>query len=609
MTSKTRCRVGLILAMSLLVAPLARAAVDVLRKHVEYLASEDLAGRLTGTAGERLAADYIECELRRLGAEPLPGADGYRFPFEFTAGTNDAGSSLTIAPSGDEEPSVWQGLDSVRALSFSDNGVVQGSVVFAGYGLTVPESQDLSYDSYVGIDVEDKIVVVLRYWPEELDDETRAELTPFSGLRYKALQAREHGAKALLVVTGPNSPNSGKTIKTSFDAALSGSGIVAASVGGDLAERLFRSVEGGLSRAQTALDSGNPHVTGFEIPDLTLTVDVKVERERRTGHNVIGLLPGRKQDSAADPDRSYLMLGAHYDHLGQGRHGNSRANKDEADQIHFGADDNASGVAAVLAAGTQLALQPDRPPVILAFWSGEELGLLGSSNFVAHGALPTERIIAYLNFDMVGRMRDNRLSLQGVGSSSAWPLLIEQTNVVVGFDVRTQSDPYLPTDASILYRAGVPIVNFFTGNHEDYHRPTDRSDAVNYTDLDRVAQFASIFARKIGGLDEPPDYLEVERRAASGGSRDSVRAYTGTIPDYTTEVDDLRLSGVIRGGPAEQAGLKEGDVIIEFAGRRITNIYDYTYALDSVKIDQTIAVVCMRDGQRMELSITPTTRP
>jgi hypothetical protein len=357
------------------------------------------------------------------------------------------------------------------------------------------------------------------------------------------------------------------------------------------------------------LDSGNPHVTGFEIPDLTLTVDVKVERERRTGHNVIGLLPGRKQDSAADPDRSYLMLGAHYDHLGQGRHGNSRANKDEADQIHYGADDNASGVAAVLAAGTRLALHPERLPVLLAFWSGEELGLLGSGHFVADGALPTERIIAYLNFDMVGRMRDNRLSLQGVGSSSAWPLLIEQTNVVVGFDVRTQSDPYLPTDASILYRAGVPIVNFFTGNHEDYHRPTDRSDAVNYTDLDRVAQFASIFARKIAGLDEPPDYLEVERRAASGGSRDSVRAYTGTIPDYTTEVDGLRLSGVIPGGPAEQAGLEEGDVIIEFAGREIQNIYDYTYALDSVKIDQTIAVVCMRDGQRMELSITPTTRP
>ncbi len=289
----TRCRWGIVLAGLLLVLPLARASADALRKHVEYLASQELAGRLTGTEGERLAADYLERELKRLGAVPLPGADGYHFPFEFTAGTNDAGSTLTIAASGDEEPSSWQGVESVRALSFSDSGVVQGSVVFAGYGLKLPPSQDLSYDSYFGIDVLDKIVVVLRYWPEDIDDQTRAELTRYSGLRYKALQAREHGAKALLVVTGPNSPNSGKTIEPGFDAALSDSGIVAASISGEVAERIFRSVDGGISAAQAALDSGNPHVAGFEILNLTLTVDVKIERERRTGRNVIGLLPGK----------------------------------------------------------------------------------------------------------------------------------------------------------------------------------------------------------------------------------------------------------------------------------------------------------------------------
>ena len=247
--------------------------------------------------------------------------------------------------------------------------------------------------------------------------------------------------------------------------------------------------------------------------------------------------------------------------------------------------------------------------MVLAFWSGEELGLLGSSDFVSDGLLPTENIAAYLNFDMVGRMRENRLSLQGIGSSSVWPLLIEQTNVVVGFDVRTQADPYLPTDASTLYQAGVPIVNFFTGNHEDYHRPTDRADTLNYEDLDRVARFASIFATKIGALEQAPDYLEVERSHDSMGGRDSLRAYTGTIPDYATEVEGLRLSGVIAGGPAERAGLRGGDVIVEFAGRTIANIYDYTFALDSVKIDDPVSVVCRRDGQRMEFTVTPTSRP
>ena len=609
MRGKTYCRAGLVLAASLLIHPTARASPDALRKHVEFLASEQLAGRLTGADGERLAADYLVRELKRLGAVPLPGAEGYRFPFEFTAGTNDAGSSLAIAPSPDAGPSSWKGVESVRALSFSDNGIVEGTVVFAGYGLEVPDSQSLSYDSYAGIDVEDKIVLVLRYWPEDLDQDTRTELARYSGLRYKALQAREHGAKALLVVTGPNSPNAGKTVESKIDAAIAGSGIVAASISGDVADQIFRSVEGGLSGAQSSMDTGNPHVTGFEIPGLTLTLDVRVERERRTGSNVIGYLPGAGEDADPNAERSHLMLGAHYDHLGQGRHGNSRASKEEADQIHYGADDNASGVAAVLSAGERLARESERPPVVLAFWSGEELGLLGSSDFVSDGLLPTENIAAYLNFDMVGRMRENRLSLQGIGSSSVWPLLIEQTNVVVGFDVRTQADPYLPTDASTLYQAGVPIVNFFTGNHEDYHRPTDRADTLNYEDLDRVARFASIFATKIGALEQAPDYLEVERSHDSMGGRDSLRAYTGTIPDYATEVEGLRLSGVIAGGPAERAGLRGGDVIVEFAGRTIANIYDYTFALDSVKIDDPVSVVFRRDGQRMEFTVTPTSRP
>lgn len=247
--------------------------------------------------------------------------------------------------------------------------------------------------------------------------------------------------------------------------------------------------------------------------------------------------------------------------------------------------------------------------MVLAFWSGEELGLLGSSDFVKGGLLPPEQIAAYLNFDMVGRMSDGRLSLQGIGSSSVWTRLIEQTNVVAGLDVRTQNDPYLPTDALVLYQAGVPVVSFFTGSHDDYHRPTDVAEKLNYEGLEEIARFASVFAGKIARLETPPEYLKVARSSESTGSRDSVRAYTGTIPDYATEVEGLRLSGVIEGGPAETAGIRGGDVIIEFAGRAITNIYDYTYALDAVKIDQAVQVVCTRDGERLEFTITPTSRP
>ena len=579
-------------------------SVDALRRDVAWLAAPERDGRLAGTAGAKQAADYIAQQLRQLGASPLPGAEGFRQAFEFTAGMNDDGSSLQLEPQGGDEPRRWHGVEQVQALSFSDTAVVSGPVVFAGYGMTVPDGQDFGYDSYVGLDVEDKIVLVLRYFPEDTEDELRATLARYSGLRYKALQARERGAKGLLIVAGPRSPNAGETVGMSFDTALSGSGIAAASIGGDVAAAIFAHVEGkSLDQVQESLDTGNPHVGGFEIPGVRVTLDARIERESKEAFNLLAYLSAKGQ-----PDERSVILGAHYDHLGHGGHGNSLAKKSEVGQVHHGADDNASGVAAVLEAARRLAAAPQRPPVVLAFWAGEELGLLGSSHFVKSESMPKDRIAAYVNFDMVGRVRDNKLTLQSVGSSSAWPRLIEQTNVVVGFDVRTQDDPYLPTDSSSFYLGGVPTLNFFSGSHEDYHRPSDTPARVNYEDLDRVARFAALLTRRLGGLETPPDYLTVARKSESGVGRDTVRAWTGTIPDYTTEVPGLRLSGVIEGGPADKAGLREGDVIVVFAGREITNIYDYTFALDVVKIGQDVEVVVERDGQRLEVTITPASR-
>jgi hypothetical protein len=284
------------------------------------------------------------------------------------------------------------------------------------------------------------------------------------------------------------------------------------------------------------------------------------------------------------------------------------ADKDEAGGVHHGADDNASGVAAVLSAGARLADKERARPVVLAFWSGEELGLLGSTDFINSDLLPAERILAYLNFDMVGRMEEEKLTLQAVGSSTVWPGLIERTNVVVGLDLNLQDDPYLPTDATAFYQAGVPTLNFFTGSHEDYHRPSDLPDTLNYEGIEEISRFAAMLAHKLAAESDPLEWVKVEPKREQGGDRDTVRAFTGTIPDYTTEVDGLRLSGVIGGGPADEAGLREGDVIVEFAGQRIANIYDYTYALDAVKVDVPVEVVFVRDGERMEVTIVPTSR-
>jgi len=599
----TRKAGTVLILMTALLATTAQAGS--LKQHVEYLASPELEGRLTGTPGAAKAADFIIQNLTELGALPLPGQKDFRLPFDFTAGMNDAGTTLSL----DGTAKVWEGTETVQALSFSDTNSASGPVVFAGYGLSLPDDSESPYDSYVGLDVTDKIVMVLRYFPEDGDQETRVTLARYAGLRYKAMHARELGAKAMLVVTGPRSPNAGLTVPMTFDTALAGSGIVAASINQAVADAIFAHVEGkSLEQVQESLDSGNPHVQGFDIPGLKVTVDAKVEREQRKGYNVVGYLPRSTEEESSSADEEYVVLGAHYDHLGHGKHGNSLAKKEEAGKTHFGADDNASGVATLLEAGAQLAKLGRPRPVVLAFWTGEELGLLGSTDFVKGGVLPTEKIAAYLNLDMVGRMQDNRLNLQAVGSSTAWPRVIEQANVVVGFDVRIQEDPYLPTDSSAFYQAGVPTVSFFTGSHEDYHRPSDTAETLNYEDLERVVQFATLLSRKVAGLEQVPDYVKVDRKAESGGNRDSVRAFTGTIPDYATEVEGLRLSGVIGGGPADQAGLREGDVIVEFAGQKITNIYDYTYALDAVKVDKKVKVVFLREGSRHEVEITPTSR-
>lgn len=585
------------------------------RQHVTALASERFEGRLAGSAGERLAADYIVAELQRIGAKALPGRADYRLPFEFTAGTRDGGSSLVVtdATPADGARETFETTRDVQALSFSENGEVSGPVVFAGYGIVIPDGQGLAYDSYAGLDVANKVVLVLRYFPEDADQKTKGILARYSGLRYKAMAARQRGARAMVIVTGPRSPNAGQVAPMTFDTALAGSGLVAASVSGAAAAAMWRLPDRSLDEAQRALDTGNPHVAGFDLPDVSVTLRADVVREKRTGFNVVAYLPGSTGSAEGDAvgssvDKGWIALGAHYDHLGRGDHGNSLAVNDEAGRIHAGADDNTSGTAAVLAIGELLATQPRRRHILLAFWSGEELGLIGSGAYVSQPPVPVEDLAAYLNFDMVGRMEDNKLTLQATGTSPRWGRLIEQANIGAGFDLTLQPDPYLPTDSASFNGVGVPTLNFFTGIHLDYHKPSDTADKIAYEDLDRIVHFAAALARRTADLDPAPEFTRVDQPAEAGGGRPGIRIFTGTVPDYATEVKGLLLSGVIGGGPAEQAGLRKGDVIVEIGGQTITNIYDYTYALDILKVGVPAVVVYMRDGRRVETTLTPAAR-
>ena len=581
-----------------------------LKAHVNYLASDQLEGRETGKPGARKAAEYIAEQLKLAGIESFGDEENSFFnEFEFNAGaeilTNQNELVLTRAPkTGPGYQGTFQVERGFRPLAFSANGETEGQVVFGGYGLAMPQEGGGLTDPYGGINVSNKIVLVLRYTPEDVAPKRKAELNRYAALYYKAKVAQQRGAKAVLFVAGPNSPNTGKLVPLSGDSSLGG--MIAASITDDLAAEILKHSGATLKELQTALDKENPHApSGLELKGVTIRIKTAIKRIRKTDRNVLGiLLPG-----SGDPHAEYVLLGAHYDHLGYGREGSSRSGKDEFGQIHNGADDNASGCATLLELAADLAAQRKKNPqafargVIFGFWSGEEMGLIGSARYAEKPHIPHQFVSAYLNFDMVGRMRDNRLILQGVGSSAGWKRLIEKANVVGGFDLKLQDDPYLPTDATSFYPKKVPVLAFFTGSHDEYHRPTDDPETLNYEGIERVTKFARTIVRDLVKPGARPEWAKVDRSKKASVS--GLRVYLGTIPDYAAEVEGVKLSGVRGGAPADKAGMKGGDIVIEFGGIPVKNIDDYMVAFNAVKVNKPVDIVVQRDGKRVKLTIVP----
>ncbi len=589
---------------SLLLQP--AIAADDLKLEVGWLSADARDGRQTGSPGAKAAADWLAEYFKKVGAKPL-GSDYFQ-AFEFDAGVRALAGKNSLTIMGDSER-PFEAEKDFRPVTFSDSGTAEGEVVFAGYGLSVPEGGGARYNSYDDLDVKDKIVLLFRYVPEGVDAPRRAQLNRYAGLRYKAMLARERGAKAVLVVAGPNSPQAGELLPLSGDGALAGSGVLAVSISGTLADALLAPSGKSLKSLQDGLDNENPHADGgFVFPKVKVKLEVGVEHIKKSDRNVLAVLAAPRADAET------IVIGAHYDHLGRGGAGSSMSRSGEEGQIHHGADDNGSGTAFVLelaaALADERALRPElfTRNLVFALWSGEEIGLIGSAAFCENPPVDLGKVAAYINADMVGRLRENKLTVQGVGSSKTWRRLLEKKNVAAGFNLVLQDDPYLPTDTTSFYPKRIPVLNFFTGAHEDYHRPTDTADKLDYEGLARITTFAKNIILELSSAPQRPDFARVEKSAKDTGSRETLRAYLGTIPDYTTEVKGVKLSGVRGASPAEKAGMGGGDVLVEFGGQKITNIYDYTYALDAVKIGQPVKVVVERAGKRVELTVTPEAR-
>ena len=588
-----------------------------LRQVVAELASERMAGRLTGTDGERLATEYAAAMLEKSGLEPAGDNGAFFQSFAFTAGVSLGPKNvLKQQPaSASEQARAYAVATDWRPLTFSQVGdFAPASVVFAGYGIVAPAvDEHPEYDSYAHLDVQDRWVLVLRYLPEDIDAAYRQHLNRYASLRYKAMVARDRGARGLIVASGPNTTVKEQLVPLAFDASLAGSSIGAVSVTDALAEAWFRQAGRSLKETQASLDTGQL-IPGFGLDGLTLEATIDIRQEKRQGRNVLARLRAAERTA----DTGIVVVGAHIDHLGTGLGSGSLAREDEKGRVHVGADDNASGVAAVLGIAKTLAVQQAagemalKRDVVFALWSGEELGLLGSSHFARTFGQPEPQtlspdISAYLNLDMVGRL-DTALVLQGVGSSSVWPEEIERHNAPIGLPITLQNDSYLPTDTTAFYLKGVPVLNAFTGGHAEYHSSRDTVEKLNYAGLTQITRLMTGLTRSLASTEQAPDYIRIEKPRHLG-SRGRMRAYLGTIPDYAQgNVTGVKLSGVATGGPADRAGVQAGDVVRELAGRAVENIYDYTFVLGSLKVDEPVGMTVMRNGQRVELTITPASR-
>jgi hypothetical protein len=598
-------------------------SVDKLREHVTYLASEKLEGRRTGTKGVEAAAKYIAGEYERLGlrAPAATGSKSYLQPFPFVAGvTLGKGNSLSFGASELRVGEDWM------PLGFSLNSRVEKlPAVFVGYSIT---AADLNYDDYTRASAAGKVAIAFAATPDE--DNPHSRFVRYKDPRWRAVAARNAGAKALFLIVRAANFSEAHLSRLHFNNSAGDAGIPVIAISRQAALKLLNLPnDAALAELGTSVPANAAKVNAVSV----ITLSTNVVRQQVPAHNVVGILEG------SDPvlKNEAIVIGAHYDHLGRGGEG-SLAPK-EGD-VHHGADDNASGTAGVLELARIFAAQRPRRTIVFTAFSGEEEGLLGSNYYVNNPPIPLANTIAMINMDMIGRMKENRLVIGGVGTAPEWRSLIETANLMQSvtvsatgaptstrnfplvvasngraivtsdsskqFVITMNEDGFGPSDHSSFYAKQIPVLFFWTGTHEDYHKPSDTADKINYTDHARIVSVVSKIVRELDSADKRPTYSAT--RSSAPGRSTGFRVYLGTIPNYSDSNDGLLLDGVREDSPAAKAGLQAGDRIVKLAGRDIRNVYDYTAALGEMKADNEYEVEVVRGTARLTLKLTPAAR-
>jgi hypothetical protein len=593
----------------------ARAADDAvearMRRDITYLASDECEGRGIETAGINRAADYIASEFRKAGLKPAAGAEGYFQPFTMR-GTAKLESPNTLRLRGPQGQEIE--LEMGRhfyPVGYSGAGKVNAPVVFVAYGIS---AKNVPYDDYKDLDVAGKVVLIVRKTPRSDSKYARFDgdrMMQHAALSTKLVQANLHKAAAVLFVSDRRSAAGGDSLDLmgSFKVMAAGGGapeLPAVQLRRAVADEMLESALGtSLAEVEKNIDV-DLKPRGASLKGWTADLEVNVRRPTLPVKNVVGVLEG-----AGPLANETEVLGAHYDHLGYGGpYSLARNQFDPA--IHHGADDNASGTTALIELARRFGAQRERQGRRLVFmaFSGEESGLIGSEYYVNHPLFPLKDTAVMLNMDMVGRLatpQDNKnrqvdqLIVYGTGTSKGFDHLIDDLNGKYHFKLKKVPTGFGPSDNSSFYSKKVPVFFFFTGDHPDYHRPSDTADKINVPGMRRVTDLVEDVATRMDQAGDRPQYIAVAGSMSPGMSIPRI----GIRPSYGDTGEGVLLGGVTPGGAADRAGLKEGDRIVAVAGKPVKNLESYMVLMSRQKKGEPIELGVLRSGKTITVRVKP----
>lgn len=577
-----------------------------MRKDITFLASDDCEGRGVETKGIDKAAAYIAETFKKAGLKPAGENDSYFQPFNMYGTSKLEGNNVLLLTGPQGQKIELELHKQFRPLGLSGAGKATAPVVFAGYGA---KAKEIGYDDFKDVDVAGKVVVILRKTPRAdnqhapFDGNRSAQ---HAGLAEKLVNADEHKAAAVLFVNDRDTARVADPLMdfkyTAFGGRMSNlpvlhvrRAVVDSMVQSSLGTTL-KDIEQDIDRD---LKPRSAALTGW-----TAAVESGVRRSKLDVKNVVGVLEG--QGPLA---KETIVIGAHYDHLGYGNHSSLAKNLDKP-TIHHGADDNGSGTTTLLELAKrfgQLGKRDGRRVVFIAF-SGEESGLLGSVHYCKKPVFPLADTAAMVNLDMVGRLRadpktkKDKLEVHGTGTSKEFDKLIDKLNEKYGFQLSKKPGGMGPSDHQSFYMQKVPVFFFFTGDHPDYHRPSDTADKINVAGMKRIADLTEDLLNQLRTTEDRPKYIQV----AGGGLTSTFSGpRLGIKPNYDDEDGPgMLIDGVTDGGPASKGGLKAGDRIVEIEGKPVRNFQTYMTVIGKHKRGDTLTLTVQRDGKKMELKVS-----